>query len=187
VVERTIAALYKKVTYANTNRWHALSRQNPWLRILRGVPLDYIKSNLSFIKENIISRKSQMDNAKRWHTYIHTSTSIKMEMKTMVDETKIRNWPINYSSHIRLWLVDFLFLQSYPYRLLYDDDDDDDAFKMVSYRTADWDWITFWPIDAKLTKLILSFDWLNYNTILMCSSIQVSLEGSQAVSTIFRI
>jgi len=35
-------------------------------------------------------------------------------------------------------------------------------------RDWDWDWIGFWPIEAKLTKLeigFLSFDWLNFNPI----------------------
>jgi len=41
------------------------------------------------------------------------------------------------------------------------------------HKTLDWDWIGFWPIKAKFTKLETSFlssDWLNSNLISMGAS-----------------
>jgi len=40
-----------------------------------------------------------------------------MSSSSMDEAVRVRNWPIitNYSSYIRLWLVNFLLLQPYPY------------------------------------------------------------------------
>jgi len=63
---------------------------------------------------------NSMDEAvkvRNWPITVECKASFTMSSSSMDEVVRVRNWPItiNYSSYIRLWLVNFLLLQPRPY------------------------------------------------------------------------
>jgi len=64
-----------------------------------------------------------MDSMKTWNKILHSIEEVMFMLRRRalkINNVRVRNWSItiNYSSYIRLWLVNFLLFQPHPLLLL---------------------------------------------------------------------